>query len=370
LKIYINATGPNGRGGYFTYITNLVKNLALIDHLNEYEVMCNGEIYQELIFLGDKINLTKGSSLHRFGLFRLFWMQLFLPFILALKKYEICLFPLNASPYFAKFFKLKSIVVVHSVLPWVNSSYLPYGPIRAFGKRKLKEILFNSSNSVITVSEYAKEQLLNNINLSPKNIHSIYLGVNPPKNINNNIFDKYFLYVANSALHHNHIKLLESYKYYIETFDREHQLYLVLDKIDKKNYEVIQRKIKELKISNYVKNIAPMSNTDLNNYYSNAKLYIFPSLSETFGMTTLEAMACGTPVICSKISAIPEINGDAAIYFDPHDPQDIAQKINLVLDNKTLYDSLITKGYERIKKYTWDKTARRTAILFKSLSSD
>jgi len=81
-------------------------------------------------------------------------------------------------------------------------------------------------------------------------------------------------------------------------------------------------------------------------------------------MTTLESMACGTPVICSKISAIPEINADDAIYFDP---QDIAQKINLFLNNKTLYDSLITKGYERIKNFTWYKTARKIESLFKSL---
>jgi|AACY02.4.fsa_nt_gi hypothetical protein len=104
MKIYINATGPNGSGGYFTYVTNIVKNLVHINTSNDYHVLCNGDIYKELKFLNDDINLIRATSLHKFGIFRLLWMQLFLPFKLIFSYYDVCLFPLNASPYLSKFF--------------------------------------------------------------------------------------------------------------------------------------------------------------------------------------------------------------------------------------------------------------------------
>ena len=78
-------------------------------------------------------------------------------------------------------------------------------------------------------------------------------------------------------------------------------------------------------------------------------------------------MACGVPVLCSNMSAMPEVNGDAAIYFNPMDTNDIVEKINLVLEDKILYNKMIEKGYQRIKKFTWENTASQTLNLFENL---
>ena len=86
-------------------------------------------------------------------------------------------------------------------------------------------------------------------------------------------------------------------------------------------------------------------------------------------MTTLEAMSCGVPVICSNASAIPEVNGDAAIYFDPLDTNDIADKISYTISNKELCSTLINKGYERVRYFSWEKTAKKTISIFEELSS-
>jgi glycosyltransferase involved in cell wall biosynthesis len=87
-------------------------------------------------------------------------------------------------------------------------------------------------------------------------------------------------------------------------------------------------------------------------------------------MTTLEAMAHGTPVICSNVSAMPEVNGDAAIYFNPLDPMDISDKIKLVIKDKNICDRLIINGFERVRNFTWHKTAEKTVALFQSMAVD
>jgi len=88
---------------------------------------------------------------------------------------------------------------------------------------------------------------------------------------------------------------------------------------------------------------------ELTALYKNASLYVFPSLYEGFGLPPLEAMSHGVPVICSEASCLPEILGDSAIYFNPQDINDIAEKIKYVLNNKDVQKNLILKGFNQIK---------------------
>jgi glycosyltransferase involved in cell wall biosynthesis len=104
--------------------------------------------------------------------------------------------------------------------------------------------------------------------------------------------------------------------------------------------------------------------------YKNAYIFVFPSLLESFGNAPLEAMACGCPVLASNAPAIPEVCGDAALYFDPYDPQDMADKIKKVLKDDILRKELITKGYQRVKKYTWEESAQKLlAIMVQAVDS-
>lgn len=100
--------------------------------------------------------------------------------------------------------------------------------------------------------------------------------------------------------------------------------------------------------------------------FEHAQAYVFPSLSEGFGLPPLEAMQHGTPVICSKASVMPEVYADAAYYFDPIDPDDCADKINQVLDSKKLRDLLTKNGYAQVAKYSWRKMAEETLTIYKS----
>ena len=101
-------------------------------------------------------------------------------------------------------------------------------------------------------------------------------------------------------------------------------------------------------------------NTQRDWLYTNAAAYIFPSLMEGFGLPGLEAMGYGAPVISSNATCLPEIYGDAANYFNPNNTDDIARAIDEVISNKRLRNDLIQKGYEQIKKYSWQRMAEET----------
>jgi glycosyltransferase involved in cell wall biosynthesis len=99
--------------------------------------------------------------------------------------------------------------------------------------------------------------------------------------------------------------------------------------------------------------------------YAGAMAYVTPSLSEGFGWPPLEAMACGTPVISSKESCMPEILGDAPIYFDPYDIDDIARAMMKISDDEKLREELSKKGLEQVKKYNWQKCAKETLEVYR-----
>jgi glycosyltransferase involved in cell wall biosynthesis len=110
-----------------------------------------------------------------------------------------------------------------------------------------------------------------------------------------------------------------------------------------------------------------VSDKELDKLYRNASLYVFPSLCEGFGLPPLEAMARGLPVVSSDATCLPEILGEAVIYFNPLDIDDIAEKIKkTLLDNRAKKD-LIRKGYKQIKKYSWRKMVEETLEIYKNI---
>lgn len=122
-----------------------------------------------------------------------------------------------------------------------------------------------------------------------------------------------------------------------------------------------------LETSKYVKFMGQTSDADLVAIYKQAVAFVTPSLIEGFGLPGLEAMAAGTPVIAARASCLPEIYEDAAIYFDPHDPVDLADKINSLLLDPKLRQKYITAGLKQVKKYSWAKMAEQTWQIYQDV---
>jgi alpha-1,3-rhamnosyl/mannosyltransferase len=99
-----------------------------------------------------------------------------------------------------------------------------------------------------------------------------------------------------------------------------------------------------------------LSDDDLEGLYSLASAFVLPSLIEGFGLPVLEAMARGVPVACSNVSALPEVVGDAALLFDPDSQDQVTSAVRRLLDDRSLADGLVVRGYERVKTFTWKRT--------------
>jgi len=112
-----------------------------------------------------------------------------------------------------------------------------------------------------------------------------------------------------------------------------------------------------------------VAEADLPALYSGATLFVFPSLYEGFGLPVLEAMACGTPVVCSNTSSLPEIVGEAALTFDPLDVTEMAAKIEEVLHNEALREEMREKGLRQAAKFSWERTAQETLEVYREVTS-
>lgn len=129
-------------------------------------------------------------------------------------------------------------------------------------------------------------------------------------------------------------------------------------------------KAKEIGVTDRLIITGFVPNEDLAVLYQQAKCLVFPSLSEGFGLPGLEAFASGCPVVCSDIPVFREIYADAAYYFDPKDPKDIASKLELIIKNSKLKIELREKGFEQVKKYSWRKMAQETLSVYRAVLSN
>jgi len=125
-------------------------------------------------------------------------------------------------------------------------------------------------------------------------------------------------------------------------------------------YEKIFQQVEELGLERRVVFTGYVVEGDLPALLSGARLFVFPSLYEGFGLPVLEAMACGTPVVCSSASSLPEVAGDAAVLLDPLDVEGLAAAMERVLHDEELRAELIERGFEQARKFSWERCARET----------
>lgn len=267
----------------------------------------------------------------------------------------------------------------------------------AFGA-VMKSAVRNSAE-IITISETSKKDIIEYYGVRPEKIAVTHLAVdskyNPKIKIQKpkieefehkyHIAGDYFLYTGMWKKHKNLLRMLQAFeKIKSEALNSKSEtnlnnqtsnIQLVLaGKIDKEEPEVIDliKQINQKVKTQNPKNI-PIITTgfieekELPIAYAGALAYIIPSLSEGFGLPPLEAMACGTSVLSSNVSAMPEILGQAPLYFDPYDIDDMAEKMRLVASDGQLRENLSHKGLEQAKKYDWADTAKKTLDVYKQI---
>jgi glycosyltransferase involved in cell wall biosynthesis len=132
-------------------------------------------------------------------------------------------------------------------------------------------------------------------------------------------------------------------------------------------YDELQFLIQELDLENFVIFVDHPPEEDLVAFYNLADIFVYPSMYEGFGMPPLEAMACGTPVVCSNAASLPEVVGDAAVTLDPDDTQVWVAAIERVLNDTALQSDLRERGLKRARQFTWERTAQKTLEVYQEL---
>ncbi len=223
---------------------------------------------------------------------------------------------------------------------------------------------------IIAISEFTKQCLTDRYQISPDKIDVIYEGYGPEYRIMedrealNGIRKKYELfrpflyYPAASWPHKNHRTLLAALRILCDRrgFDGE----LVLTGIAMQAHGDMLKEIQRLGLSDRVKVLGYLPYDELPFLYNLARVMVFPSLFEGFGIPLVEAMACGCPVVCSGTTSIPEVVGDAGATFDPLSAENMAEAINAVWQSDSRREDMRARGRRRAELFNWEITARKT----------
>jgi glycosyltransferase involved in cell wall biosynthesis len=244
------------------------------------------------------------------------------------------------------------------------------------------------SKKIFTISEFSKNDIIKTYGIEPGKVVVTYPGIKEDlrfkiKDLRMDELKKkykidrpFILFVGTLQPRKNIAKLIEAFAMLKnqKTMNNEQEsnmkeLELVI--IGKKGwlYEEILEAPKKFSVEDRVKFLDFVGDDDLPSFYKNALCFCLPSLYEGFGLPVLEAMQLGCPVLTSNVSSLPEAGGDAAIYFNPEDASDIAEKLKLVINDEGLRIKMREKGYNQIKKFSWEKAAKQTLSVLQELGS-
>ncbi|HPU30014.1 MAG TPA: glycosyltransferase family 1 protein [Syntrophorhabdaceae bacterium] len=279
------------------------------------------------------------------------------------------------EPNFIPDIKLKTKATVTTVhdFSFTKREWTPKDRYEFFNQNFISHIY--QSSVIITPSEYIKKELLNTIAFSEDRVVAIHHGIDHnvfnTNHANNNEkgivvetikkYGHYILYVGAIQPRKNIKGLIKAYSILPQSFQKELPLFIVgYEGWNNKVVDEMIKKNKNILILDSVSN-----NNELAELYKNASVFVFPSFYEGFGFPPLEAMACGCPVVVSNTSSLPEVCGDAAYYVDPHNTESIAKGIISVVEDTDLRKNMIQKGLERVKLFTWKKSAHKHQEVFK-----
>lgn len=362
MKIAFDIRGVEGdRGGKGIWTANVLKSILNNDRENEFYLYINRPWENKYKHLPNVHVVTirgRGPFWH--------WR-----FYSDMKRRGIDAYIATESyivPYMHNPEKLKVGLVVHDLVAFKSPAKHQKRATR-IERITLKKAV-SKSKWIFTVSQYTKKDLVERYpkyHLSEKTT-VVYAGVRDVflrKRDSNRIIETqrrynldpdYVMMAGTLEPRKNIIGALEAYSL-ISPFNQQRFRFVIAGKKGW-YYNRIFQKVKELKLVGRVKFLEYIPDDDLVTIMQGARIFLFPSFYEGFGLPILEAMANGVPVLASRVSSIPELGVDAIHYADPHDPVDIADGITQLLDNEDYCKHLRDKGYEQVKNFSWGKTAK------------
>lgn len=370
MKVAIEAQRifRKAKHGMDIVILEIIRELQRVDQSNEYYI---------LVAPGPDKCL---SETHNFHIVEIkcpsypLWEQIAMPLAILRIKPDILHCTSNTAPLFCR---VPLIITLHDIIflekkQSENSS--TYQNLGRLYRRFIVPRVLAKSQKIITVSNFERENISKRINIDTKNIITIYNGYNKRfhpivdyRHITKKYIDKdnYILFFGNTDPKKNTIRTLKAYALYV-TQSTEPLPLLIVDLSAALIEQILEKENigytkPHIYCPGYIKN------SDLPYIYNGAFVFVYTSLRESFGLPILEAMGCGIPTIVSNTSAIPEIAGEKALFIDPYNEQDIADKLLLIMRDKQLYQQQVQYGKERVHLFSWENGAKKLIEVYKSV---
>ncbi len=358
--------------GVGRYIRNLVLNLHKIDFKNNYVLFVKSNDYENArkLITNSKWQIVKTDiNWHSVS------EQIRFASILEKAKLDLVHFPYFSVPIF---YNRPFVVTMHDLIinhfPTGKASTLafPIYKIKLFAYKVIIKKAAQKAKKIITVSNATKEEVLDHLGVDKDKVTVIYNGVdegisNEEQNTKYKLQNaKYFLYVGNAYPHKNLERLLLAFSEFLK---ETKNVKLVLVGREDYFYKKLKDKLKNMSLKNSIIFYQEINDKELVNLYKNALALVMPSLMEGFGLPVVEAMANGCPVLASEIPSLKEVGKEAVVYFDPKNVEDMAKALGLMINDEGLRSEMIKKGYEQVKIFSWEKSARETLKVYESCFS-
>jgi glycosyltransferase involved in cell wall biosynthesis len=355
--------------GIGTYTYQLISSLNDIDKINEYMLFMPESTNCDISFNRNfQIkNITEGNKSS-------FWDEVNIPNILMDRDIELYHVPQNGVGL-PKDKHCPFVITLHDVIPYKMPETVGETFLRIFNEDMPN--IVSKCDGIITVSEFSKEDIANAFSFPKEKIFVTHLAAEDiyrpldKKECSDFIKSRYgidgdyILYVGGFSPRKNIIGLIEAFSKLITKYKKD--IKLVIAGKQGKSYAIYKKKTQDLGIEDSVLFPGFIEVDHLPKLYNASKLLAYPSFYEGFGLPPVEAMACGTPVITSNVTSIPEVLGDSAIFINPNDVDALCNSMYEILNNEELAESLILKGLVRSSELSWNKTARNTLLAYNKI---
>ncbi len=370
MRIGINLLPYKEVSGIQIYIQNLFKNLGEINKDDDFFIFVGKNSLPNLKFNYENFHyVTTSIDSHR-KIKRVLYEQMAYPFLI--RKYNIdILFNLTVSG--PVFWPGKKIITIH------DCAYDRFKESDTFQTQAYFKLMFYLTTKlflkIITVSNFSKNEIVELYKINPDKIEVIYEGVPELPEVNENFIEKtlykfninkpYFLYIGSWRPRKNLPGLIKAFRLFREKgFD----YLLVIGGRKDKRFLDLEREIKNNQLDRKVILTDTLSRKEIASFYKKAKALTFPSFYEGFGLPVLEAQSLGIPVLTSNNSSLPEVAGNAALYVNPYNVEEITNGMEKLAKDENLREDLIKKGFENIKRFSWEKAAKETLEVLRGVS--
>jgi glycosyltransferase involved in cell wall biosynthesis len=350
--------GPTGLG---LYAINLVRALdALRGDLLVYTSSppAFGDLRARIVRITRRVRPERGMRGH---FMRLAWAQTALRIRARASGIEALL---NTIPEAILGSSIPQVTVVHDLLPlFFPAEY----PRQQYYFRSLVPRVLRSTRVVVADSENTRRDVIQSYGIAPEKVRVIYPGYDPTTystgdadRLPDSAANSYLLYVGNLLPHKNLLSLLDA----LAILRRRRPARLIIRGEGQVGYaRAVRERVETLGLRDAVTFQTYADGAALRDLYAHAACLVLPSLHEGFGLPVLEAMACGTPVITSTTSSLPEVGGDAALRIDPYDTIDLSDAMYQVLEDRDLREDLRERGLKWVRAFTWQRTAEQMSRL-------